>query len=80
MTSDLGRVTTLILCASHTLLNCGDVRSRTSYNKKRWPVLEYQPIAVTSDLGRVTTHEVVTGATRAQIAVTSDLGRVTTYI
>ena len=33
---------------------------------------------VTSDLGRVTTHEVVLRAPTTKIVVTSDLGRVTT--
>ena len=77
MTSDLGRVTTNCIAPAESFCNCGDVRSRTSYNPAIPNSRNENKIAVTSDLGRVTTQlEVLT--TPQAIAVTSDLGRVTT--
>ena len=78
MTSDLGRVTTYIFLLLKWKVDCGDVRSRTSYNEHILCQLLQAHIAVTSDLGRVTTVGYVTGINKVQIAVTSDLGRVTT--
>ena len=102
MTSDLGRVTTYISIYSFVYLyNCGDVRSRTSYNRECCDYLRFTihcgdvrsrtsynfklslqtlptVIAVTSDLGRVTTDKYFFPKLNAGIAVTSDLGRVTT--
>ena len=37
-------------------MNCGDVRSRTSYNNKKMNKMSALKIVVTFDLGRVTTH------------------------
>ena len=37
-------------------MNCGDVRSRTSYNKAEGLTWDMIQIVVTSDLGRVTTN------------------------
>ena len=102
VTSDLGRVTTYISIYSFVYLyNCGDVRSRTSYNRECCDYLRFTihcgdvrsrtsynfklslqtlptVIAVTSDLGRVTTDKYFFPKLNAGIAVTSDLGRVTT--
>ncbi len=55
VTSDLGRVTTLVLLMLWLWLYCGDVRSRTSYNHEVLASSERDLIVVTSDLGRVTT-------------------------
>ena len=55
VTSDLGRVTTSGAKLGHRQLNCGDVRSRTSYNFDVSRPSALQAIVVTSDLGRVTT-------------------------
>ena len=55
VTSDLGRVTTQAQKRAHKRLNCGDVRSRTSYNTALALVEPVLGIVVTSDLGRVTT-------------------------
>ena len=57
VTSDLGRVTTLyLLILLIKLKNCGDVRSRTSYNRFASRSKRLALIVVTSDLGRVTTR------------------------
>ena len=56
VTSDLGRVTTYILNLCLSVLYCGDVRSRTSYNYKPHSRILAPIIVVTSDLGRVTTE------------------------
>ena len=60
VTFDLGRVTTNQILLKSDALDCGDVRSRTSYNtmsKIKDCKLE---IVVTFDLGRVTTDKVFT--------------------
>ena len=57
VTSDLGRVTTLSQTLMYCLMDCGDVRSRTSYNSTINAVITHTMIVVTSDLGRVTTKE-----------------------
>ena len=79
VTSDLGRVTTLyLLILLIKLKNCGDVRSRTSYNSLKEIASTQIKIVVTSDLGRVTTIYLVAHYRSELIVVTSDLGRVTT--
>ena len=79
MTSDLGRVTTTMKFSKYyNNADCGDVRSRTSYNKDSEHTLQRVGIAVTSDLGRVTTARPYPARKLMCIAVTSDLGRVTT--
>ena len=55
VTSDLGRVTTNDILKNDTAIDCGDVRSRTSYNLKTLSMYTSSSIVVTSDLGRVTT-------------------------
>ena len=55
MTFDLGRVTTIENVISMIEINCGDVRSRTSYNFTSFSENTKAKIAVTFDLGRVTT-------------------------
>ena len=55
VTSDLGRVTTTFAKVGFVDENCGDVRSRTSYNASTTLEPEALNIVVTSDLGRVTT-------------------------
>ena len=55
VTSDLARVTTLVRPLPDELAHCGDVRSRTSYNKREVFKAVVTAIVVTSDLGRVTT-------------------------
>ena len=60
-------------------LHCGDVRSRTSYNANFLATSSTPYIAVTFDLGRVTTFKYLRMANLRLIAVTFDLGRVTTY-
>ena len=58
VTSDLGRVTTRVIEYSvHIPIDCGDVRSRTSYNIVSLSFIKLKLIVVTSDLGRVTTLE-----------------------
>ena len=59
VTSDLGRVTTSILKESLLSFDCGDVRSRTSYNLNPRRLSFSTHIVVTSDLGRVTTRNLV---------------------
>ena len=58
VTSDLGRVTTYWEKYELELDNCGDVRSRTSYNQSLKKKRSQRPIVVTSDLGRVTTPDI----------------------
>ena len=58
--------------------DCGDVRSRTSYNVAIAMIAKPMFIAVTFDLGRVTTGKLLFVILGVTIAVTSDLGRVTT--
>ena len=55
VTSDLGRVTTDSSTVIEQSTDCGDVRSRTSYNDLFSFDNEFIAIVVTSDLGRVTT-------------------------
>ena len=55
VTFDLGRVTTKQIKADLKSINCGDVRSRTSYNINSSGATVMTQIAVTFDLGRVTT-------------------------
>ena len=55
VTSDLGRVTTAECKFLKIKLDCGDVRSRTSYNSQQFDEKMAELIVVTSDLGRVTT-------------------------
>ena len=55
VTFDLGRVTTTRTLRCRVRLNCGDVRSRTSYNPNHKLSVRPHNIAVTFDLGRVTT-------------------------
>ena len=79
VTSDLGRVTTTLpLAGCSANGDCGDVRSRTSYNHLAFAHTYLRKIAVTSDLGRVTTLIGFFIFLGSIIAVTSDLGRVTT--
>ena len=54
VTSDLGRVTTTLVSNLRDFVNCGDVRSRTSYNIGVIDFTLEDKIVVTSDLGRVT--------------------------
>ena len=61
VTFDLGRVTTYFVRTIIVSKNCGDVRSRTSYNFHEWMKSCGLEIVVTFDLGRVTTlraHEI----------------------
>ena len=60
--------------------DCGDVRSRTSYNSATAFAAIASLIVVTSDLGRVTTFFHESAEQKPFIVVTSDLGRVTTEI
>ena len=60
------------------LIDCGDVRSRTSYNNLTRTPVNALIIVVTSDLGRVTTIYYKCLLNASKIVVTSDLGRVTT--
>ena len=55
VTFDLGRVTTFLNILKCKCINCGDVRSRTSYNWLRICKRLTALIVVTFDLGRVTT-------------------------
>ena len=55
VTSDLGRVTTIWHMLIPNEYDCGDVRSRTSYNDRTQSSHSWCEIVVTSDLGRVTT-------------------------
>ena len=80
VTSDLGRVTTVYQQIPLPLLNCGDVRSRTSYNVANSSGKGRIKIVVTSDLGRVTTVNLSLVEFDEEIVVTSDLGRVTTKV
>ena len=78
MTFDLGRVTTEPKEQRLVSKDCGDVRSRTSYNSYLKSRLAVPKIAVTFDLGRVTTITIFSSPNLFHIAVTFDLGRVTT--
>ena len=78
MTFDLGRVTTLAERWLGQEQHCGDVRSRTSYNFRAIVRFHALAIAVTFDLGRVTTTFTGVSSCSIFIAVTFDLGRVTT--
>ena len=55
VTFDLGRVTTFVTASASLELDCGDVRSRTSYNALLILNVDVFMIVVTFDLGRVTT-------------------------
>ena len=57
MTFDLGRVTTSPANFPFKNFYCGDVRSRTSYNCRTVFCNTFSIIAVTFDLGRVTTTQ-----------------------
>ena len=79
VTFDLGRVTTAVLADSDMFSsNCGDVRSRTSYNIFIKTSCSHNKIVVTFDLGRVTTKRALAMIIARAIVVTFDLGRVTT--
>ena len=80
MTFDLGRVTTQTSISQRTVTDCGDVRSRTSYNIFFCVISLLIDIAVTFDLGRVTTWLSIFATSFLLIAVTFDLGRVTTTL
>ena len=80
VTSDLGRVTTSNQAFLADSDNCGDVRSRTSYNVAHHDNPSVLKIVVTSDLGRVTTALEKPFNRASCIVVTSDLGRVTTLL
>ena len=80
VTSDLGRVTTSTILPLQYVMDCGDVRSRTSYNSQSVRIQDAEVIVVTSDLGRVTTPSLLGYMMLRFIVVTSDLGRVTTEI
>ena len=55
VTFDLGRVTTARATPLEGNTDCGDVRSRTSYNLSTVSIISSAIIVVTFDLGRVTT-------------------------
>ena len=78
VTFDLGRVTTFKDSDITLQRDCGDVRSRTSYNDTLGSIAKATLIVVTFDLGRVTTLTHGCYNNTPNIVVTFDLGRVTT--
>ena len=78
VTFDLGRVTTLRIEQSHEVLNCGDVRSRTSYNSSNCQVISSQSYC--GDVRSRTSYNLSISlrCVVLSIVVTFDLGRVTT--
>ena len=77
VTSDLGRVTTTLPMVGITALDCGDVRSRTSYNNA---VKSLSKPLHCGDVRSRTSYNCIASAdvNPLNIVVTSDLGRVTT--
>ena len=78
VTSDLGRVTTVINLLASFFKDCGDVRSRTSYNFIFIALIK-NPFNC-GDVRSRTSYNKIKGriAPPIVIVVTSDLGRVTT--